>query len=61
VFCRFAGCNLWSGREANRATAACKFCDTDFIGTDGSSGGRYKSADDLNVIHEPPPATIEAH
>ncbi|MFL4978120.1 MAG: 7-carboxy-7-deazaguanine synthase [Xanthobacteraceae bacterium] len=47
VFCRFAGCNLWSGREADRATAACKFCDTDFVGTDGSSGGRYKSADDL--------------
>src|SRR5215212_9478488 len=37
VFCRFAGCNLWSGREADRATAACKFCDTDFVGTDGSS------------------------
>jgi len=47
VFCRFAGCNLWSGREADRATAACKFCDTDFVGTDGSSGGRYKNADDL--------------
>lgn len=47
VFCRFAGCNLWSGREADRAMAACKFCDTDFVGTNGSNGGRYKSADDL--------------
>lgn len=44
VFCRFAGCNLWSGREADRATAACRFCDTDFVGTDGSGGGRFGSA-----------------
>ncbi|HXZ52044.1 MAG TPA: 7-carboxy-7-deazaguanine synthase [Burkholderiales bacterium] len=44
VFCRFAGCNLWSGREADRATAACRFCDTDFVGTDGSGGGRFASA-----------------
>ena len=41
VFCRFAGCNLWSGREADRATAACTFCDTDFVGLDGTFGGRY--------------------
>jgi 7-carboxy-7-deazaguanine synthase (Cx14CxxC type) len=41
VFCRFAGCNLWSGREADRATAACRFCDTDFVGTDGTGGGRF--------------------
>lgn len=41
VFCRFAGCNLWSGREEDRATAVCRFCDTDFVGTDGTSGGRY--------------------
>jgi 7-carboxy-7-deazaguanine synthase (Cx14CxxC type) len=41
VFCRFAGCNLWSGREADRATAACNFCDTDFVGTDGLGGGRF--------------------
>ncbi len=41
VFCRFAGCNLWSGREADRATAACTFCDTDFVGLDGTLGGRY--------------------
>ena len=44
VFCRFAGCNLWSGREADRATAACRFCDTDFVGTDGTLGGRYETA-----------------
>jgi len=47
VFCRFAGCNLWSGREQDRASAACKFCDTDFVGTDGTLGARYGSADDL--------------
>ncbi|WP_316201121.1 MULTISPECIES: 7-carboxy-7-deazaguanine synthase [unclassified Bradyrhizobium] len=44
VFCRFAGCNLWSGREADRATATCRFCDTDFVGTDGTLGGRYETA-----------------
>lgn len=44
VFCRFTGCNLWSGREEERATAACRFCDTDFIGTDGPGGGRYADA-----------------
>jgi 7-carboxy-7-deazaguanine synthase (Cx14CxxC type) len=47
VFCRFAGCNLWSGREQDRASATCKFCDTDFVGTDGTFGGRFASADDL--------------
>jgi 7-carboxy-7-deazaguanine synthase len=47
VFCRFAGCNLWSGREQDRANAACKFCDTDFVGTDGTLGARYASADEL--------------
>jgi 7-carboxy-7-deazaguanine synthase len=47
VFCRFAGCNLWSGREADRADAVCRFCDTDFVGTDGTLGGRYASADAL--------------
>jgi 7-carboxy-7-deazaguanine synthase len=47
VFCRFSGCNLWSGREQDRATAICRFCDTDFVGTDGTLGGRYGSADDL--------------
>ncbi|MCF8147864.1 MAG: 7-carboxy-7-deazaguanine synthase [Sulfuritalea sp.] len=44
VFCRFAGCNLWSGRESDRASAVCQFCDTDFVGTDGSLGARYDSA-----------------
>src|SRR5690242_13035303 len=47
VFCRFAGCNLWSGREADRSSAVCQFCDTDFVGTDGTLGGRYATADDL--------------
>lgn len=44
VFCRFSGCNLWSGREQDRATAACNFCDTDFVGTDGENGGKYADA-----------------
>lgn len=44
VFCRFAGCNLWSGREEDRASAACTFCDTDFVGTDGTGGGKFDSA-----------------
>ncbi|QTF91256.1 7-carboxy-7-deazaguanine synthase [Halomonas sp. BM-2019] len=47
VFCRFSGCNLWSGREADRASAACRFCDTDFIGTDGQNGGRFANAEAL--------------
>jgi len=47
VFCRFAGCNLWSGREQDRASAICQFCDTDFVGTDGTLGGRYASAGEL--------------
>lgn len=47
VFCRFAGCNLWSGREADRATAACNFCDTDFVGMDGPGGGRFATPDAL--------------
>ena len=44
VFCRFAGCNLWSGREEGRAEAACQFCDTDFVGLDGPGGGRFVDA-----------------
>ncbi len=44
VFCRFAGCNLWSGREADRESAQCRFCDTDFVGTDGPGGGRFGDA-----------------
>ncbi len=47
VFCRFAGCNLWSGREEDRASAACRFCDTDFVGMDGPGGGRFAEADSL--------------
>ncbi len=47
VFCRFAGCNLWSGREEDRATAQCRFCDTDFVGTDGVGGGKFREADAL--------------
>jgi 7-carboxy-7-deazaguanine synthase (Cx14CxxC type) len=47
VFCRFAGCNLWSGREADRATSVCTFCDTDFVGMDGTGGGRFDDADAL--------------
>lgn len=47
VFCRFAGCNLWSGREEDRAGAVCDFCDTDFVGTDGPGGGRFTTAEDL--------------
>jgi 7-carboxy-7-deazaguanine synthase (Cx14CxxC type) len=47
VFLRFAGCNLWSGREQDRATAQCNFCDTDFVGTDGEGGGKFASAEAL--------------
>jgi len=47
VFCRFAGCNLWSGREQDRASAVCTFCDTDFVGMDGPGGGRFATADAL--------------
>ncbi len=52
VFCRFSGCNLWSGREEDRAQAACRFCDTDFVGVDGTLGGRYASAGDLAAAIE---------
>ncbi len=47
VFCRFAGCNLWTGREEDRAKAICQFCDTDFVGTDGPDGGKFKTATEL--------------
>jgi len=47
VFCRFAGCNLWSGREKHRMSAVCQFCDTEFVGTDGQGGGRFKDASAL--------------
>ena len=53
VFCRFAGCNLWTGREQDRATAVCQFCDTDFVGTDGAGGGKHESAASLaNAIDD---------
>lgn len=50
VFCRFAGCNLWSGLERDRATAVCKFCDTDFVGVDGTRGGKYVTAAELAAV-----------
>ena len=60
VFCRFAGCNLWSGREADRADAVCRFCDTDFVGTDGSGGGKFETAQDLvDAIAQERPKTVE--
>jgi 7-carboxy-7-deazaguanine synthase len=57
VFCRFSGCNLWSGRESDRSVAICQFCDTDFIGVDGQNGGKFASADLLaNAINAKWPA-----
>jgi 7-carboxy-7-deazaguanine synthase len=50
VFCRFSGCNLWSGREEDRSTAQCRFCDTDFVGVDGSAGGKFASAAELAAV-----------
>nr|WP_154374261.1 7-carboxy-7-deazaguanine synthase [Duganella guangzhouensis] len=47
VFCRFSGCNLWTGRESDRASAICQFCDTDFVGTDGEGGGKFKTPEEL--------------
>jgi 7-carboxy-7-deazaguanine synthase (Cx14CxxC type) len=47
VFCRFSGCNLWSGREEDRASAVCQFCDTDFVGTNGLGGGKFETASEL--------------
>jgi 7-carboxy-7-deazaguanine synthase (Cx14CxxC type) len=52
VFCRFSGCNLWSGREEDRANAICQFCDTDFVGTDGIGGGKFATAEDLALAIE---------
>src|SRR3954462_10825113 len=52
VFCRFAGCNLWSGREQDRASAVCTFCDTDFVGLDGEGGGRFATPEDLAAAVE---------
>jgi 7-carboxy-7-deazaguanine synthase len=62
VFCRFAGCNLWSGREEDRASAICQFCDTDFVGTNGTLGGKFADADALaNQIAAQWPAGDSAH
>lgn len=52
VFCRFSGCNLWSGQENDRANAICQFCDTDFVGMDGSGGGRFEDANSLAIAIE---------
>lgn len=52
VFCRFAGCNLWTGREQDRAKAVCTFCDTDFVGTDGENGGKFATAEALAAAVE---------
>ena len=52
VFCRFAGCNLWTGREADRTAAQCQFCDTDFVGVDGPGGGKFESAEALATAIE---------
>jgi 7-carboxy-7-deazaguanine synthase (Cx14CxxC type) len=61
VFCRFTGCNLWSGREQHRARAVCRFCDTDFVGTDGAGGGRFGTADALaDAVAQRWPAAVGA-
>jgi len=60
VFCRFTGCNLWSGLESDRPTAVCRFCDTDFVGTDGTHGGRFACADTLAAkVEELWPAQLD--
>jgi 7-carboxy-7-deazaguanine synthase (Cx14CxxC type) len=62
VFLRFAGCNLWSGREAQRAAAVCRFCDTDFVGTDGRGGGRFAGSESLaDAVLAAWPRGSEAH
>ncbi|HXA47945.1 MAG TPA: 7-carboxy-7-deazaguanine synthase [Burkholderiaceae bacterium] len=61
VFCRFSGCNLWTGRESDRATAVCKFCDTDFVGTDGELGGKFPDSEYLaQTINNLWPSTYTA-
>jgi len=61
VFCRFSGCNLWTGREEDRSKAICQFCDTDFVGTDGEGGGKFKDAEALaNTINALWPTTYTA-
>jgi 7-carboxy-7-deazaguanine synthase len=62
VFCRFAGCNLWSGREQDRVSAACNFCDTDFVGTDGVGGGKFATAEALaDAVAQAWPQEAPAH
>lgn len=62
IFCRFSNCNLWTGREEDRESAICQFCDTDFIGTDGQNGGRFKDADALcKHLVEFWPANVDQH
>lgn len=62
VFCRFSRCNLWTGRERDRARAICQFCDTDFVGTDGEGGGRFRTAQELaEAVESAWPTTDEAH
>ncbi|NIO41339.1 MAG: 7-carboxy-7-deazaguanine synthase [Burkholderiales bacterium] len=62
VFCRFAGCNLWSGREEDRAQAVCRFCDTDFIGTDGRGGGKFATPQELaKAVSRHWPADSDGH
>jgi 7-carboxy-7-deazaguanine synthase len=61
VFCRFAGCNLWTGRESDRADAVCQFCDTDFVGVDGPGGGKFATAQELaRAVAEKWPANVPA-
>ena len=59
VFCRFAGCNLWSGREEDRAAAVCTFCDTDFVGTDGTKGGRGRQQAARRSVEQERSATLQ--
>ena len=61
VFCRFSGCNLWTGREQDRASAVCTFCDTDFVGTDGEGGGKFATAEALADAVEEAWASGAAH
>ncbi|MBG7699969.1 7-carboxy-7-deazaguanine synthase [Streptomyces sp. MC1] len=62
VFCRFSRCNLWTGREQDRARAICQFCDTDFVGTDGEGGGRFRTAQELaDAVEAAWPTTDQAH
>ncbi|MBL1109373.1 7-carboxy-7-deazaguanine synthase [Streptomyces sp. 5-8] len=62
VFCRFSRCNLWTGREQDRARAICQFCDTDFVGTDGEGGGRFRTAEELaDAVEAAWPSADRAH